>query len=105
MQVEILLKKITRLCYRIKYRYDHIRKVIKEVPQDRLLIIQTENLNNSWHKVANFLGINSNTIEQKNSWSGYGLNNRQIELDNLIKREYLENLILKHKKDIEFLLR
>ncbi|MFP4028644.1 MAG: sulfotransferase [Candidatus Brocadiia bacterium] len=78
-----------------RYWRDHQQRVIESVPKERLLVVRTEDLSDSWDDIANFLGIKQQELCLEYGRS-HSFDNYEIRVLEKIPRSYVKELALKH---------
>ncbi|MFM2063175.1 MAG: hypothetical protein RLZZ507_2845 [Cyanobacteriota bacterium] len=78
----------------LKHWNYHHRKVIETVPQERLLILKTSELNSKIEEIASFIGIDYSKFETRKMHQNR-TSSRLVDLDN-IQKEHINKCVNRH---------
>jgi len=79
----------------LDYYKRHIKTILENVPENRLLVLDTFTINDSIGKISNFVGLNSGNLNLKNSHSAKS-KEKKIKPGQLIGNENLNKLLQEH---------
>lgn len=78
----------------LTYWARHNESVIEKVPKDRLLIVKTHEISTSAERIANFIGVPSDTLNHEHSHLFRARN--QTNILSAIDRDFLDTKVKKH---------
>lgn len=82
----------------LAYWAEHNRKALEKVPQDKLLVVRTNEISTSVEQIADFIGVSSNTLNQGGSHEFRARTQKNILSE--IDQDFLDIKVNRHCKKL-----